>query len=147
MRTKIRLEAAVGLFILLGLLSLAYLSIRLGEMAVIGRGGYKVSALFSNVGSLRVGAPVVIAGVEVGRVESIALENYEARVELRLHAGLVLHEDAIASVRTQGLIGEKYIQISAGAADEVIPRGGRIRQTEAAVDFEEMISKYAFGKI
>lgn len=147
MKHRLSIEAAVGLFMILGVACLAYLSVRLGEIELLGRGGYKVTATFANVGSLRAGAPVVIAGVEVGRVESIALDNYEARVVLRLNTGLVLHEDAIVSVKTRGLIGEKYIQISAGAADAVIPGGGRIRQTESAVDFEEMISKYAFGKI
>ncbi len=147
MKRRFNLDVSVGLFMILGILCLAYLSVHLGDMALLGRGGYQVTARFANIGSLRAGAPVVIAGVEVGRVERIALENYEARVVLRLHAGLVLHEDAIASIKTRGLIGEKYIQISAGASEDVIPGGGRIRETESALDFEELISKYAFGKI
>ncbi len=147
MKQRFSLEMAVGAFMILGILCLTYLSVHLGDLALLGRGGYQVSARFANVGSLREGAPVVIAGVEVGQVERIALDNYEARVVLRLHAGLVLHEDAIASIKTRGLIGEKYIQISAGASEVIIPGGGRIRETESALDFEELISKYAFGKI
>jgi len=130
-----------------GILSLGYLSVRLGKMEVLGSRGYRVSAVFSDIGGLRVGAPVVIAGVDVGRVDSIGLEDYEARVVMRVEPGLRLREDAIASVKTRGLIGEKYIQISAGAADEILQPGGQIRQTEPAVDIESLISKYMFGKL
>jgi phospholipid/cholesterol/gamma-HCH transport system substrate-binding protein len=147
MKRVFSLEIAVGIFMMLGFLCLGYLSIHLGDLELLGRGGYPVSARFANVGSLREGAPVVVAGVEVGRVERITLDNYEALVVLRLHAGLVLHEDSIASVKTRGLIGEKYVQISAGASEVVISAGGRIRDTESALDFEELISKYAFGRI
>ena len=131
-----------------GILTLGYLSIKLGKMEVLGNKGYEVSAVFSDVGGLRVGAPVVIAGVEVGRVDSIGLvEDYEARVVMRIEPGLQLRDDAIASVKTRGLIGEKDIQISAGAADEILQPGGQIRQTEPAVDIESLISKYVFGKL
>ena len=130
-----------------GVLCLGYLSIRLGKMEVLGTRGYQVYAVFSDVGGLRVGAPVAIAGVDVGRVDSVGLEDYEARVVMRIEPGLQIHEDAIASVKTRGLIGEKYIQLSAGAADEVLQPGGRIRQTESAVDIESLISKYVFGKL
>jgi phospholipid/cholesterol/gamma-HCH transport system substrate-binding protein len=130
-----------------GILCLGYLSIRLGKMEVWGRPGYPVYAVFSDIGGLRVGAPVVIAGVEVGRVDSIRLEDYEARVVLRIEPGLPLHVDAIASVKTRGLIGEKYVQISAGGAEEILRPGDPIRQTEPAVDIESLIGKYVFGKL
>jgi phospholipid/cholesterol/gamma-HCH transport system substrate-binding protein len=80
-------------------------------------------------------------------VDSISLEDYEAHVGLRIQPGLQLRDDAIASVKTRGLIGEKFVQISAGASDEIVGPGGQIRQTESAVDLETMISKYMFGKI
>jgi phospholipid/cholesterol/gamma-HCH transport system substrate-binding protein len=135
----------VGTFMVVGILCLGYLSIKLGKLEVLGKSGYDVFAVFSDIGGLRVGAPVVIAGVDVGSVESISLEDYEARVVLQINPGLKIFEDAIVSVKTRGLIGEKFIQISAGAADAVIKPGGRIRQTESAVDIEALISKYAFG--
>jgi phospholipid/cholesterol/gamma-HCH transport system substrate-binding protein len=147
MKRIINLEIAVGIFMILGILCLGYLSIHLGDLELLGRSGYPVSARFANVGSLREGAPVVVAGVEVGRVERITLDHYEALVVLRLRPGLVLHEDAIASVKTRGLIGEKFVQISAGASEVTIPAGGRIRETESSLDIEELISKYAFGRI
>ena len=147
MKGKLNLELVVGLFLLAGILCLGYLSVRLGKVNVWGKPGYRVFAVFSDIGGLRDGAPVEVAGIEVGQVVGIRLEDYEARVVLRVNPGLVLREDTIVSVKTRGLIGEKFIQISPGAADEVIRPGGRIRQTESAVDLEAIISKYAFGEL
>ena len=130
-----------------GIICLGYVSIKLGKIEVWGRPVYEVFAIFSDTGGLRNGAPVVVAGVEVGRVERISLEDYEARVLLQINPGLEIHDDAIVSIKTSGLIGEKFIQISAGAADELIKPGGRIRQTESSVDIMALISKYAFGNL
>ena len=147
MKGRLNLELAVGAFMVVGILCLGYLSIKLGKVEVLGRRGYEVVAVFSDIGGLRSGASVVIAGVDMGLVENISLEDYEARVVLRINPGVQLHQDAIVSIKTSGLIGENYVRISAGAADEIIKPGGRIRQTESAVDIEALISKYAFGSL
>ncbi len=147
MKARLNLELMVGVFMIVGILCLGYLSIKLGKVEVMGQHGYEVNATFSDTGGLRLGAAVVIAGVDVGRVKSIKMEDYEARVVLELDPDLKIHEDAIVSIKTRGLIGEKFVQISAGAADEIIKPGGRIRQTESAVDIEALISKYAFGNL
>jgi phospholipid/cholesterol/gamma-HCH transport system substrate-binding protein len=144
---KLDLELAVGLFVLAGILCLGYLSIKLAKMEVLGGDGYEISAIFSNIGGLKEGGSVVIAGVEVGRVKGITIQDYEAKVTLTLKEGLKIQEDAIASVKTKGLIGEKYIQISPGGSEEMIPPGGMIQETEPAVDIEQLISTYVFGKI
>lgn len=139
---------AVGLFVVLGMLAMAYLSIKLGRVTFLPGGGYEVFADFPSVGGLRPGASVEIAGVEVGRVESIGLaEDYQARVVLRMNDGVQLQEDAIASIKTKGLIGEKFIRISPGASDTLVPANGRLREVESPVDLEELISKYVFGKV
>jgi phospholipid/cholesterol/gamma-HCH transport system substrate-binding protein len=139
---------AVGLFVVLGVLALAYLSVKLGRVTIFTGGGYDVSADFPSVGGLRPGASVEIAGVEVGRVQSIGLsDDYQARVVLRLNSTVQLQEDAIASIKTKGLIGEKFIRISPGASEKLIPANGRLREVEAPVDLEELISKYVFGKV
>jgi len=139
---------AVGLFVVLGVLALAYLSIKLGRVTIFTGGGYELIADFPSVGGLRPGASIEIAGVEVGRVESIGLgEDYQARVVLRLNTGVQLQDDAIASIKTKGLIGEKFIRISPGASEKLIPPNGRLREVEAPVDLEELISKYVFGKV
>ncbi len=144
---KIDLELSVGLFIIAGIICLGYLSIKLGKMEVLGSKGYEVYAIFSNSGGLKTGASVVIAGVDVGRVKSITLEDYQARVILNLPENVNIQEDAIASIKTRGLIGEKYIEITPGGSEKLIPPGGRIRETQPAVDLEELISNFVFGKI
>ena len=147
MKKRLYLELVVGFFMAIGLLCLAYLSFRVAQVEVWGMGGYEVFAIFSDSGGLKRGAAVTIAGVNVGHVERIGLADDEARVVMQLQAGLQIHEDAIASVKTSGLIGEKYVQISVGSAEQIVKPGERIRQTEAAVDIEALISKYAFGSL
>jgi phospholipid/cholesterol/gamma-HCH transport system substrate-binding protein len=142
-----RVNVAVGLFLVLGILALGYLSIKLGRVSFLGGGGYPVIVEFPSVGGLKAGSSVEIAGVEIGRVESIGLADYQARVVIRLNRDVQLQEDSIASIKTKGLIGEKYVRISPGGSDKVIPPNGRIREVEAPVDFEELLSKYIFGKV
>ena len=144
---KFDIELAVGLFILAGIVCLGYLTIRLGKMEMIGGKGYDVYAVFSNSGGLKAGSGILIAGVDVGQVKSVTLENYQARVVMNLSSTVKIQEDAIASIKTKGLIGEKYIEITPGGSEKTIPPGGRIRETQPAVDLEELISKYVFGKI
>jgi phospholipid/cholesterol/gamma-HCH transport system substrate-binding protein len=144
---KFDLELVVGLFIIVGVVCLGYLSIKLGKMEIVGERGYNVYALFNNVGGLKSGSPIVIAGVDVGRVKSITIENYQARVVLSLPRDIKIQEDAIATVKAKGLIGEKYIEITPGGSDKIIKPGGRIRETQSSVDLEELLSKFVFGKI
>jgi phospholipid/cholesterol/gamma-HCH transport system substrate-binding protein len=142
-----RVNIAVGLFVLIGILALGYLSIKLGRVSLLGGGAYVVTADFPAVGGLKAGSTVEIAGVEIGRIEAIGLVDYQARVTLRINEGVKLQEDSIASIKTKGLIGEKYLRISPGGSDRIIKPNGRIREVEAPVDFEELLSKYIFGKV
>jgi phospholipid/cholesterol/gamma-HCH transport system substrate-binding protein len=142
-----KVNVAVGIFLVVGLAALAYMSIKLGRVSFFGGGGYTVTADFPSVGGLKNGSSVEIAGVEIGRVESIGLADYQARVTLRLNTSVKLQDDSIASIKTKGLIGEKYIRVSPGASDKIIPPNGKIREVEAPVDFEELLSKYIFGKV
>ena len=144
---KFDLELAVGFFMIIGIICLGYLSIKLGKIEVFGDEGYEIQAVFSNSGGLKSGSSVVIAGVEVGRVKRVILDDYQAKIFLNLPLNLKIQEDAIASIKTKGLIGEKYVEITPGGADELIKPGGRIRDTQSAIDIEELISNYVFGKI
>ena len=144
---KLNIELAVGLFIIAGIISLGYLSIKLGKMEFFGGEGYEIQAIFSDTGGLRTGSAVEIAGVEVGRVKRISLEDYEARVLIKITQSLKIQEDSIASIKTKGLIGEKYIEITPGGAEEAIEPGGIIQDTQPAVDLEELVAKYVFGKV
>ncbi len=141
------MEFGVGLFVIAGILCLGYLSIKLGRMEIFGGRGYEIYALFSNTGGIKTGSTVVLAGVEVGRVKSISLENYQAKITLLLQPEVKIQEDAIASIKTKGLVGEKYIEITPGGSNEFIPPGGRIRETQPPVDLEDLISKILFEKI
>jgi phospholipid/cholesterol/gamma-HCH transport system substrate-binding protein len=144
---KGNLELVVGIFVLAGLACLAYLAIHLGKMEIWGR-GYQVVANFDNVSGLKEGASVEVAGVNVGRVDSIRLtQGDRARVAMRLDLDLKLHSDAIASIRTKGIIGDKFVKISPGAAEKLIPPGGTIRDTESSIDLEELLSSYIHGKV
>lgn len=145
---KIDLELVVGLFVLIGIIALCYISVKLGKMEWLGGGDYQVTAVFPSIAGLKVGAQVEIAGVEVGRVKSLALDkDYQARVVLGIDRGVKLQEDSIAAIKTKGLLGEKYVEIVPGGADEIIENGGKIHDTEPPIDLEELISKFVFGKV
>ena len=145
---KFNLEIAVGFFLLLGILSLAYISINLGKLEIVGKSGYTIYAEFEKAGGIKPKAVVEIAGVEVGTVKSVGINSdYRAVVELSIDKAIKLQEDAIASIKTKGLIGEQYVQISPGGSDKLIANGGKLRETESAIDIEELISQYVFGKV
>lgn len=144
---KLDIEFTVGLFLIAGIICLGYLSIKLGRMEVLGGEGYDVYALFANSGGLKKGSSVMIAGVEVGRIKDVSLEDYQAKVVMNVAEEIKIQEDAIASIKTRGLIGEKFVEITPGGAEETVPPGGRIRETQPPIDFEQLISKYVFGKV
>jgi phospholipid/cholesterol/gamma-HCH transport system substrate-binding protein len=141
------LDLAVGIFVLVGLLALGWLSVKLGRVDFLGNRGYVVSADFPSVAGLKAGSAIEIAGVEVGRVDRIVLQDYQARVVMVLQPGIKLQEDSIASIKTKGLIGERYVRISPGGSEKLIEPNGRIREVEPPVDIEELLSKYIFGKV
>jgi phospholipid/cholesterol/gamma-HCH transport system substrate-binding protein len=144
---RANLELNVGFFVLIGLACLAYLAINLGKMEIFDT-GYQVFANFESVSGLKTGAAVEVAGVEVGRVDSIRLTPlFQARIGLKLQPGLKVHDDAIASIRTKGIIGDKFVKLSPGNSEKLIPAGGKIINTESAIDLEELISSYIHGKV
>lgn len=147
---KANLETIVGIFVLIGILCLAYLSIKLGRMELLGGDYYEVIALFDSVSGLKSGASVEISGVDVGRVERIVLDpksGAQARVYLRIRSGVRLTDDTIASVRTRGIIGDKFILLKPGGSEKLLAAGEKLRETESAIDFEELISKYIHGQV
>ena len=142
-----RTDILVGLFVLLGLACLGYLAIRLGKLELFGAQGYVVFADFPSVAGLKAGDPVEIAGVRVGKVEGLGLADDKARLTLRLNDEIKLQEDAIASVRARGLIGDKFVLVSPGASDKIIPPGGKIRETESPPDIPDLIGKIVGGDL
>lgn len=140
-------ELSVGLFLIAGIVCLGYLSIKLGKMEILGSKGYEIYGLFSNSGGIKKGSSISIAGVDVGRVKALTLEGYQARIVMNLPESLKVQEDSIASIKTKGLIGEKFIEITPGGSEKILGPGDRIRETQPAVDFEGLLSNYVFGKI
>jgi phospholipid/cholesterol/gamma-HCH transport system substrate-binding protein len=147
MESYTRLEIVVGVFVLLGLAALGWLSVSIGGMHLFGGQEMPVHARFATVGALKEGAAVKLAGVPVGQVKDIQLQNYAAEVTLGVRTGLELPADTIASIRTEGLLGEAYVNLSPGASEENLKPGGRIGQTEPPVDLMELLSRYAFGSV
>lgn len=141
------LDLGVGFFVIVGILAFGWLSVKLGRVEFLAGQGYVVTADFPSVGGLKPGSTVEIAGVEIGRVEGISLVEYQARIRMRIRNDVKLQEDSIASIKTKGLIGERYVRINPGGSDRLIPPNGRLREVEAPVDFEELLSKYIFGKV
>ncbi len=146
---KTSLELGVGIFVLIGILCVGYLTIRLGKMELFGDEHYYLKARFLSVAGLKKGGQVVIAGVKVGQVDEISLDPEEqvAIVQMKILKEVVLTDDVIASVKTAGLIGDKYIKLSPGGSDEILKNGDLIIETESALDIEELVSKFAFGDL
>ncbi|MBL0712971.1 MAG: outer membrane lipid asymmetry maintenance protein MlaD [Desulfosarcina sp.] len=146
---KASIETAVGIFFFIGILCVGYLTIKLGKMEIIGDKHYYLEAQFVSVTGLKVGSRVELAGVPIGNVEAIRLEptRLMANVRLKIQSQVELTDDVIASVKTAGLIGDKYIKLSPGGSDLALQNGDIITETESALDLEELISKYVFGGV
>ena len=143
---NINTELIIGLFMLAGFLAFGYLSLQMGEFSILNlEKNYSLEAEFDNVSGLKVGAGIEIAGVNVGKVLDVRLnEQGLAKVTLLINQNIRITTDAIASIRTQGLIGDKFIKIIQGADEEKLTDGGEIFDTESSIDFEELVSKYIF---
>lgn len=134
-------QFVVGLFGLLGILALAFLSFRLGRIEIFEPPGYTIYGNFDTVAGLKVGDVVNVAGVKVGRVSSIHLDHFRARVGMHLQQGVEVDNEAIASIKTSGIIGDKYISISLGAGDKMLAGGDTLHKTESAFVLEDAIGQ------
>lgn len=146
----VKLEMTVGTFMLIGILCLGYVSIKLGKMEISGGDYYSVRAAFDSVSGLKPGARVEVAGVEVGKVDRIALDpksGDRAFAYLKIKSGVKITDDVIASVRTSGIIGDKFIKLRPGGSDVMLKNNDTIRETESAIDIEELVSKFIHGKV
>ena len=146
---KTSIEMAVGIFMMIGIACVGYLTIQLGKMQWLGDNFYALDARFKSAAGLKTGSQIEIAGVQVGQVGSIQFDpkRQMALVQLKIQKSIVLTDDVIASVKTSGLIGDRYIKLTPGGSDLVLKPGDQITDTESAIDFEDLISKYVFGKV
>ncbi|MGA8656796.1 MAG: outer membrane lipid asymmetry maintenance protein MlaD [Chthoniobacterales bacterium] len=142
------IELSVGAFVLLGIIAIVWFAIQAGAGVAIGGSTYEVNARFTNIGGLKPGSQVFIAGVPVGRVEKIDLDSqYAAIVRINVKEEVHLPTDTIASIKTSGLIGDKFIALAPGADSRNLPPGGMITDTESAMDLESLIRRFAFGSV
>jgi len=142
-------ETVAGIFVLVGLFCVGYMTVKLGNVSLFGDDTYTLHARFRSVSGLRVGNPVEIFGLEVGKVSGFEMDQKDqmAKVSMRINKGVGIYDDAIASIKTTGLIGDKYISIDVGGGGQLLDDGGLIIETESPADIMELISKYAFGDV
>ena len=146
---KYSMETTVGIFVVITLLCVAYLTLKLGDVSFLGDNSYSVFAKFTSVSGLKVGSPVEMLGMEIGRVAGFTMDQKDqvAVAELKVGNEVKIYDDAIASIKSAGLLGDKYVNIDAGGGGDLLEPGGIISETEPPVDFMELISKYAFGDV
>ena len=147
---KYAMETTVGIFVVIGLLCIGYMTVKLGNIGFLGENSYPLFARFSSVQGLRDGSSVEMLGIDIGRVQKLTMDQKKqlAVVEFRIKKGIKIYDDAIASIKTEGLIGDRYVSIDPGGASDVLLRpGGVITETNSPTDIQELISKYAFGDV
>ena len=146
---KYAMETIVGIFIVFGLICIGYMTVKLGHVSFLGDDSYSLIARFTTVTGLKIGNPVDVLGIEVGKVERITMdqESQKAVVEIKIRKNIKIYDDAIASIKTEGLIGDKYLSIDPGGAGSLLENRGTITETQAPVDITELIGKYAFGEV
>ena len=147
---KYAMETTVGIFVVIGLLCIGYMTVKLGNIGFLGDNSYPLFARFTSVSGLRVGSSIEMLGIEIGRVERLTMDQEQqvAVVKFRIHKGIKIYNDAIASIKTEGLIGDRYVSIDPGGGfDEQLQPGEFITETESPTDIQELISKYAFGDV
>ncbi len=142
-------ETTVGVFLVVGLFFIAYMAIRLGDVSFFKDDSYLINARFQKVTGLRVGNPVTLFGLRIGKVSALSIdqEHQMAVVQMKINKGITLYEDAIAAIKTEGLIGDKYIDVDAGGGLDPLSPGGTIVDTVSPVDVGDIIGKYAFGSV
>ncbi len=136
-------DLIVGVFVAAGLAAIGYLSLQVGGLSYAGPGGFQLEATFDEIGGRRPRAPVAIAGVTVGRVEKIELDEIlRAKVTLDLNLGLELPIDTRAAVRTSGVLGDQFVALEPGGEDELLESGEEIQFTDPALSIERLVGKF-----
>ena len=143
---KLKIETITGIFMIIGLVALGFMAIKMGDLELLGNNTYQIKAKFTSVSGVREGSYIEAAGVRIGKVKKIEFvpDDYLALVTMNIDQSVKIQEDATASVRTAGIIGDKFIKISPGGADEYLEPGMEILETEPSINLEELISKYIF---
>ena len=146
---KYTMETTVGIFLVFALLCIGYMTVKLGHVSLLGDNTYSLFARFTAVSGLRAGSPVDMLGIEVGRVGRLTMDQKDQKVvvEIRIQKDIKVYDDALASIKAEGLIGDMFLSIEPGGAGKLLGPGGTITETQPAVDIVDLIGKYAFGEV
>jgi len=146
---KYAVESTVGIFLVFGLLFVGYMTLKLGHVSLLGDNSYSLFARFTTVSGLRVGSPVNMLGIKVGRVGRLIMDqkDQKAVVEIRIQKDIKVYDDAIVSIKSEGLIGDMFLSIGPGGSGKLLGPGGTIIETQPAVDLVDLVGKYAFGEV
>jgi ABC-type transport system involved in resistance to organic solvents, periplasmic component len=146
---KYAVETTVGIFLVFGLLCVGYMTLKLGHVSLLGDNSYSLFARFTTVNGLRVGSPVNMLGIKVGRVGRLIMDqkDQKAVVEIRIQKDIKVFDDAIVSIKSEGLIGDMFLSIGPGGSGKLLGPGGTITETQPAVDLVDLVGKYAFGEV
>ena len=146
---KYAVETTVGIFLVFGLICVGYMTLRLGHVSLLGDNSYSLFARFTTVNGLRVGSPVNMLGIKVGRVGRLIMDqkDQKAVVEIRIQKEIKVYDDAIVSIKSEGLIGDMFLSIGPGGSGKLLGPGGTITETQSAVDLVDLVGKYAFGEV
>ena len=142
-------ETLVGIFVVIGLVCIGYMTVKLGNVGFFGESTYSLYAKFNTVTGLREGNPINMLGLEIGRVQKFTMdqENQQVLVEFKINKGIEIYDDAIASIKTEGLIGDKYVAVDPGGGGDLLANGDSITDTNSPTDIMDLVSKYAFGDV
>jgi phospholipid/cholesterol/gamma-HCH transport system substrate-binding protein len=146
---RYRYETVAGIFVLIGLVCVGYLAVKLGRFKILDHNSYPLYARFSSVSGLRTGNSVEMLGIQIGEVAGFRLDQDKqvVMVEFKIREDIKVYEDAIASIKTLGLIGDRYVSLDAGGSGSILKPGGVITQTQSPPDLSDLIGKYAFGDV
>lgn len=147
MKNSNTLTFIVGLFVIAGAAALIYMAVSIGGASVSSQDHYSLVAKFDSSSGLKEGAFVEVAGVRVGKTVSIEFdpEYYQSVVTIALENQVLVPDDSIASIRTAGIIGDRFIKITPGGSDLYLESGEEIIETESSISLEELVSKYMFS--
>ncbi len=146
---KYSMETAVGIFIVIGLICIGYMTVKLGNVSLFGDTAYPLYARFTSVAGLRVGSSVEVYGIQVGSVTSLSIDNEKQMgiVGMKINRNTAIYDDASATIKTAGLIGDKYVKLDPGGSGEVLKPKSFVSQTSVPADIEDLIGRYVFGDV
>ena len=146
---RFAMETVVGIFVVIGIICIGYMTIKLGKVDFFSDDSYPLFAKFTSVSGLRAGSPIEIYGIDAGTVERMSIDEDKAMalVEMKIKKGMKVFDDGSAAIKTSGLIGDKFVKIDPGGAGELLKPGASITDTSAPLDIEDIVGKFAFGDV